>query len=112
MRRFLFASLLTSLLGPPLAGQRLADVAPTYIASRATPRSSRTLCTVHRVGSAFVGALVGAVSAGAVFAVSHLDAGPSPNRGRQLTLFLVGGAAVGGLWGWFGPRHNETYLCD
>ena len=112
MRCLILVSLVTGVLGSPVAGQRLADVAPTYVTPHAVTTPSPSLCTVHRVGSALVGALIGAVSAGAVFAVSHLDAGTSPNRGRQLSLFFAGGATLGGLWGWFGPGHNDTYLCS
>lgn len=88
----------------PAEGQRLADLAPVYVARPALAPTAYGECKITtRAMWAGAGAIVGAMTAVLVFAVTtwRWDAGPSAAGRRELALFVGAGLLAGGVYGWF-----------
>ncbi len=98
-------------LARPALGQRLADVAPIYIARPYFPSERYGQCSVVTRGAwAVAGAIVGTMGGMVVLGLTTWDRGPSPGRSREVALVLSAGALVGGVYGWF--KLADQYACD
>ena len=86
--------------GTPAVAQRLVGPVASHNSVPPMFQSSQP-STGHRAAWAVAGALVGAMAGGALGLITGGDRTASASNRRRMNTFLISGATIGAIYGWF-----------